>query len=112
MGRRKEENGHAVRFILNHSKAIVTNVYLILYPKPELARKLHRQPALLGEVWLALRSIAPTSILEQGRVYGGGLHKMEPSELANVPAPELASLLRPFIEPPKRQLALFEARAS
>jgi hypothetical protein len=38
-------------------------------------------------------------------VYGGGLHKLEPKELANVPVPEIAALL-PHAERPAKQADL------
>ncbi|MEB3284533.1 MAG: N-6 DNA methylase [Candidatus Sericytochromatia bacterium] len=71
------------RFILNRSKAIATNVYLMLYPKPALARAMEADPRLIVEIWEALSAVDPSIFLGEGRVYGGGLHKMEPKELAN-----------------------------
>jgi hypothetical protein len=38
------------RFILNHSRATATNVYLMLYPEPTLAKTLSDQLELLKEV--------------------------------------------------------------
>jgi hypothetical protein len=39
-----------------------------------------------------MNEIAPETLVGNGRVYGGGRHKMEPKELANVPADELAAI--------------------
>lgn len=94
MGRGGKANGTpAIRFILNRSRAIVTNTYLALYPRPSLARQLAEQPSLTQQVWCILSKLAPTTLSGEGRIYGGGLHKIEPSELLNVPVPELASLV-------------------
>lgn len=86
MGRADVKNGHPFRFILNHSQAIAANVYLLLYPKPVLARAISRDPGLSRRIWEVLNNLSPNSILGEGRVYGGGLHKLEPNELGNVDA--------------------------
>jgi adenine-specific DNA-methyltransferase len=41
----------------------------------------------------ALNQITSQAMLDEGRVYGGGLHKIEPKELANVSALEVNALL-------------------
>jgi len=46
MGRQNTENSNAFRFILNNSKATVTNSYLALYPRKNLSDRLARQPDL------------------------------------------------------------------
>ena len=86
MGRPTRRSKSPFRFILNHSKATTANVYLLLYPKPGLAASLSDHPGLYRKVWKNLSSIAAETLIEEGRVYGGGLHKLEPKELANVPA--------------------------
>lgn len=105
MGRRDAGGGKPFRFILNHSRATAANVYLLLYPKPMLARALHEHPHLSHAVWQALRSITAEQLIGEGRVYGGGLHKMEPKELGNAPAEGIAALLSGFDA--ARQLSLF-----
>jgi hypothetical protein len=93
LGRANLKSGRPFRFILNRSNATVTNVYLALYPKEPLASIMRESPEMAREVWTILNRICPNAMLAEGRVYGGGLHKLEPKELANVPASELAALL-------------------
>lgn len=83
MGRCRGEGQVPFRFVLNRSQATATNVYLMLYPKPQLLAFLDRDERYI-EVWEALRTITANSLRSEGRVYGGGLHKLEPRELANV----------------------------
>lgn len=96
---RSLKNNRPIRFILNRSQATAANVYLLLYPKPVLARALEHDTALYHKVWKFLNDIDIQSLLGEGRVYGGGLYKMEPKELANVSADAIATLL------PNEQLA-------
>jgi predicted RNA methylase len=82
-----------LRFILNHSMATAANVYLLLYPRIEVRTALHLRPELRNEIWGWLKSISSDVLLGEGRVYGGGLHKIEPRELGNVPADGIEQLL-------------------
>jgi hypothetical protein len=85
MGRSR--NGkHPFRFIWNRSQATAHNVYLMLYPTGPLRAALKAHPELHVRVFEALQRITPSQMLSEGRVYGGGLHKVEPKELAQIPA--------------------------
>lgn len=94
MGRINMANKRPFRFILNRSKAIAGNVYLMLYPKPNVIDLLSRQPESARQILAFLNAITPESLMNEGRIYGGGLYKLEPKELANVPVCEIASLFR------------------
>jgi hypothetical protein len=83
MGRSQSKSSKPFRFILNHSKAITSNVYLMMYPKSKLAAILSSHHEQLKVVWQALNSIPMQNLVHEGRVYGDGLHKLEPKELAN-----------------------------
>lgn len=107
MGRGNVKSGRPFRFILNRSKATVSNVYLLMYPKPMLAQVLQIRPDLSHEIWQALNRISPALMLEEGRVYGGGLHKLEPNELGNVPADTIMTFLPAMTKAPSSQLDLF-----
>jgi adenine-specific DNA-methyltransferase len=74
------------RFIWNRSQATAHNVYLMLYPKSRLQEALSNHPELAAKVFEALQSVTPAQFISEGRVYGGGLHKVEPKELAQIPA--------------------------
>ncbi|MCP4109430.1 MAG: N-6 DNA methylase [Desulfobacteraceae bacterium] len=93
IGRSNNKNRKPFRFILNHSKAIVTNSYLILYPKPQLEKDIFANPMLKKHLLMALNKITSNAMLAEGRVYGGGMYKLEPKELSNVPVISIANLL-------------------
>lgn len=108
LGRGDAKSGRPFRFILNGSRATVANVYLALYPTRLLALELGRDPGLLRKVWKALNDVSPGVLLGEGRVYGGGLHKLEPRELSNVPAAFVTDLLpRGTVALRTKQLGLF-----
>ncbi|WP_435008749.1 Eco57I restriction-modification methylase domain-containing protein [Tundrisphaera lichenicola] len=77
------------RFFRNHSRAVAPNVYLMLYPKGLLKTLLGDRPELHDRIFDRLRAIPARHLIGEGRVYGGGLHKIEPRELAALPATEI-----------------------
>ena len=93
LGRSDTKAGRPFRFILNNSRATAANVYLMLYPKEPLAQLLGDRPDLKRRIWQLLNETCPKAMLDEGRVYGGGLHKLEPKELGNVPAQSIAKLI-------------------
>jgi hypothetical protein len=93
LGRSNTKSGRPFRFILNNSRATAANVYLLLYPKPVLARAIALDQSLLRRVWEALNRLSPNTLIGEGRVYGGGLRKLEPRELASVDATAIADLV-------------------
>ena len=109
LGRSDKKNGRPFRFILNNSRATAANVYLMLYPSRPLHQALVARPELRRQIWKFLNQICPKAMIGEGRVYGGGLHKLEPKELGNVPAEAVAKLM-PEVGLPRdeEQANLFE----
>jgi hypothetical protein len=108
MGRQGPGNKKPFRFILNHSQATAPNVYLMLYPKPNLEKELKGDPNLLKAVWQTLNEISPDVLVSGGRVYGGGLHKIEPGELANVSADGILAIFPGLSSTVRTQLSFFD----
>lgn len=96
LGRGDSKNGRPFRFILNNSAATVANVYLAMYPTSSLMEHLKKDPSLIRSIWEELNQLSPDKLIGEGRVYGGGLHKLEPKELANVDATSILSLIPNF----------------
>lgn len=94
------------RFIRNHSRAIATNMYLMLYPTPRLQSYLDSETEGLAKVHQALLSVTGEDLRSGGRVYGGGLHKMEPKELAALNASSIVNLCPELLDSSREQLPL------
>lgn len=103
MGRGSERKP-PLRFIWNKSRAIATNTYLLLYPRPAVAQILSRHPAAASQLFSALQQAAANGLREHARVHAGGLLKIEPRELCNV---RLSFPAHTWLEAIERQLGLF-----
>lgn len=98
IGRNNKER--PFRFILNHSKATAHNVYLMLYPTDLLNVAMQNDHQLKKAVWKCLNRIPTADLIGEGRVYGGGLYKLEPRELGRVRVPSLSDLLAQWPKQP------------
>jgi hypothetical protein len=74
-----------LHFVWNKSKGIATNTYLLLYPKPDLEKAIERDPSLEHKLFLVLQDASKSVLREKSRIHAGGLHKIEPRDLAHVP---------------------------
>jgi len=83
---RRRADGASLRFIRNYSQATAANVFLLLYPRAMLGEAAATDPGLLDLLFNLLRTVPNIEL--SGRIYGGGLHKMEPRELSNFPIPD------------------------
>ena len=93
------------RVILNQSQAIATNVYLMLYPKKALRRRMTSEPDRRA-VLEALHRIVEAEWETNRRVYGGGLYKVEPRELGRLAADALVDALPGLDSAASRQTRL------
>jgi len=93
MGNTSRPGSKPLRFILNHSHAIATNAYHLLYPRPSLQALLDSDPNLIRSVWQMLNKITVDLFIVEGRTYGGGMFKIEPGELGKIPVGSLTDLL-------------------
>ena len=106
MGRGSDDK-QPFRFIWNRSKAIATNLYLMLYPQNGLEAMLRRHPERAEAVHTLLGQVTGHELRGEGRVYGGGLNKIEPSELARICATSFVELWPELKSDVQRQRNLF-----
>lgn len=97
------------RFIWNRSQAVATNLYLMLTPTDGLAAMLSAHPERAAHIHEWLGNLTGGELRSEGRVYGGGLNKIEPKELARISTQSLVELWPEIMPQPNRQMNLFTA---
>ena len=95
------------RFVWNQSQAVATNLYLMLTPIGGLSAMLKEHPERVARLHEWLGSLTAHELRSEGRVYGGGLNKIEPKELARISTRSLIELWPEIIDQPNRQMSLF-----
>jgi hypothetical protein len=81
MGRNPNE---PFRLFLNNTNATVPNVYLMLYPKFNWKESEAQNKGFMKNLHDKLQNINSETFISSGRIYGGGLYKLEPKELMSV----------------------------
>jgi adenine-specific DNA-methyltransferase len=106
MGRNREK---PFRFIWNRSRATAANAFLLLYPKEAFSLAIAKDPTLHEKVFELLRTIHADEFIGEGRVYGGGLYKMEPSEFMRLPADDICKLIPKSVFSSAKQTTMWNA---
>ena len=75
------------------SDAIVTNSYMMLYPTDLFCSSYGCTDESMHKAWSYLNHNVG-KLLDEGRVYGGGLQKIEPKELMSVDATDFDEYMR------------------
>jgi hypothetical protein len=105
MGRKKDD-GKTFRFFWNRSAATAANTYLLLYPTGSLKAALTNNPQIAPRVLELLNGLGADGFTDQGRVYGGGLFKMEPRELGRVDATPIVDALSLSVDAQRNLIAV------
>ena len=61
-------------------------------------KEIKENPILKKRLLKALNQITGKTMIGEGRVYGGGMYKIEPKELANVPSSEIYHVLKEYTD--------------
>lgn len=80
------------KFFVNESSAIAANSYLMAYLKPEVKAKV-KSGVFMERLLESISEVTEEILLQKGRSYGGGLHKLEPAELRQVPLSGIDDLI-------------------
>jgi hypothetical protein len=108
LGSHSEEATAPLIFVLNHSRATAPNLWLLMYPKPALARQIGNDYGQSVTVWGALNAIGNDE-MARGRRIATDRSRLDPGELASVPADRIVTLYPTLVPDSRAQLNLFDA---